>query len=127
MRFTLVITACAALALTACQPPAPQNGAANTSATEANAVGNETGAGNDVGAQIAALEPGLRDGTLFRAILDAKSPCNGVEGSARIADINGHPRWRADCKNNGPSYAIEVPPDGVLIVIGPLAHGQPAQ
>ena len=128
MRFTLVITACAALALTACQPPAPRNEAAvNESAVEANAVGNAAEPGNDVGAQMAAMAPGLRDGTLFRAILDLKTPCNGVEGSARIADKNGHPVWRADCKDKGPSYAIEVPPDGMLQVTGPYPHGQPAQ
>ena len=128
MRFTLVITACAALALAACQPPAPQNNAAvNESAAEANTVGNAAEPGNDVGAQMAAMAPGLRDGTLFRAILDLKTPCNGVEGSARIADKNGHPTWRADCKDKGPSYAIEVPPDGMLQVTGPYPHGQPAQ
>ena len=74
-----------------------------------------------------ALAPGLRDGTLFRAILDAKQPCRGVEGSSQLPDKDGHPRWRADCKDEGPSYAIEVPPDGLLIVTGPFAHGQPTQ
>ena len=130
MRITLFIAASAALALAACQPPAPQNEAPNTvneAAEEANAAGNQAGALNDADAQIAAMAPGLRDGTLFRAILDLKTPCNGVEGSARIADKNGHPTWRADCKDKGPSYAIEVPPDGMLQVTGPYPHGQPAE
>lgn len=101
----------AALALAGCQGAEEQAPAANAAA---NVTANS--AGEDVGAQVAALPERQRNVVFIRAILDAKLPCQAVKTSQRLEDQDGRPLWRVDCSGGG-SHMITVTPDGTANIV----------
>jgi hypothetical protein len=65
--------------------------------------------------QVQALPEGQRNGVLFRAIRDARHPCQQVEGSEVVATSNGLPTYFATCED-GAVYAVAVAGEGTLRV-----------
>lgn len=116
MRVTLI--AAAALALSACQPAAQQNAADNTAA-ELDAIGNDEGANTtNVQAVVLGMSDKTRNGVLVRAIMDSEMPCDGVEKSERLPDQEGSPTWKAYCRN-GTKHIVIFTKDGIAKVLSP--------
>lgn len=68
---------------------------------------------------IRAMPEGQRNATLYRAIADAKQPCQQVNHSQEIDPMNGLPAWSATCETNM-SWIVAIGPDGVAKVTGPI-------
>jgi len=104
------LTLLATLALAGCGSP-EQNKAANVAVeNNAEAMANEA-AGAEAVASIVEMQDSTRNIAFVRAILAAGTRCDGVTHSERVADQNGNPTWRADCKG-GTSHLITVSSDG---------------
>lgn len=88
--------------------PAPEQNAPSTSATPA-----ETG----YVAKVLALPPRQLNGVLYRAIDDAKRPCQGVAEVVRQGDRNGKPVWAVRCMDGG-AWLIALGDDGMADVTG---------
>lgn len=115
---TKALIACAALALAACNPAADNNSAAASNAApaaEANASENGAQPSNALAA-VLALPDKQRNIVFVRALLDADLKCEGVTSSDRLPDQEGHPVWRANCKN-GTSHLITITPDGTANIL----------
>ena len=76
-------------------------------------------------ARMEALPPGQLDMVLFRAIRDARQPCQGITASRRIADQDRRPAWSAQCDGSDGKYLLVLNPDGVTAVTPGRAFGQP--
>ncbi len=99
-----------ALALAGCgsQPAAEQPANANVAAAPA-----ETG----YIAKVLALPPRQLNGVLYRAIDDAKQPCQGIAGVERQADRQGKPVWAVRCVDNS-AWLVALGDDGIADVTG---------
>ncbi|MDF7776574.1 hypothetical protein P1X14_15060 [Sphingomonas sp. AOB5] len=115
-----------AIALAGCKPAAENAVVANDDAAnlvippdedgaEGNAIGNEAAPENATAA-VLALPEYQRNQVFVRAIMDAEFRCDGVVKSERVADVQGLPAWRADCKD-GLSHVVSVKADGTAIVM----------
>ena len=107
MKKTYILLA--ALALSGCNSgdKAPVN---EIVINDAEMTANEA-AGAEAVASIVAMQDSTRNIAFVRAILAAGARCDGVIHSERIADQQGNPTWRADCKG-GTSHIITVSSDG---------------
>ena len=97
----------AALALAACDGPAPP--AANVATPEADSSEN-------FAAEVAKLDPAQRNAVLFRAIRDSQQPCQGVVSAEMLNDKDGLPVWRATCDDKSTHY-VKVGKDGTVSVV----------
>lgn len=121
---TKAIFACAALVLAGCTPAAENNTASseNVAAENAalgavdNATDNGAAPGNAL-ATVLAMPEQLRNVVFVRAITDAGIKCDGVIHSERLADMDGKPLWRADCKGGNNSHMISITPDGTANIV----------
>ncbi|RYY45417.1 MAG: hypothetical protein EOP59_04500 [Sphingomonadales bacterium] len=110
------------LLLAACGGGAPADNAANAiepsaaNGAEANAVGNALG-GENITARVLAMSDRERNVVFVRALMDAGLVCDGVTASERLADVDGQPMWRADCKAPGGSHMVTVTPDGTAKIM----------
>jgi hypothetical protein len=125
MRMTIVASAAPLLMLAACGGGEPAgNGAVasnigeavNESGAEANMVGNAAGAEN-ITARVLTMSDRERNVVFVRALMDAGLQCDGVTASERLADVDGQPMWRADCKSPGGSHMVTVTPDGTAKIM----------
>lgn len=115
MRFSFAVPALFALA--ACDGASQQTAApVNTAAAEADRA---------LVARIEALPPGQLNMVLFRAIRDARQPCQGIAASSRIADQDGRPAWAAQCDRGDGKFLLVLNPDGQMAVTPGKALGQP--
>ena len=109
MKKTVILAA--TLALAGCgtveQTPAGNN---MVVVNDAEAIANQA-AGDEAVASIVTMPDARRNIAFVRAILAAGARCDGVTHSERVADQNGHPTWRADCKGQV-SHLITVSSDG---------------
>lgn len=87
-----------------CGEKAEQPVAANVSAPETGAA-----------AQVAKLDPDLRDGVFEKAIKASGAACPAVTGSERAQVRPGVEGWRAKCDNDS-AHLIEILPDGTAKV-----------
>ncbi len=92
------------LALPACGQKAEQPAAANAVAPESGAA-----------AQVAKLDPSLRDGVFQKAIKASGAACPAVTGSERAELRPGVRGWRVHCDNDS-AHLIEILPDGTAKV-----------
>jgi hypothetical protein len=76
-----------------------------------NAQAPETGAA----AQVAKLDPDLRDGVFAKAIRDSGAACPDVTQSERAEVRQGGRGWKAQC-NNDSAHLIEILNDGTAKV-----------
>lgn len=104
----------ATVMLAACGSPPPAEQPANT----ATAAPAETG----YIAKVLALPPRQLNGVLYRAIDDAKQPCQGIADAVRQADRGGKPVWAVRCLDNS-AWLIALGDDGVADVTGIPAPG----
>lgn len=95
--------------------------ACNSGPAPAPADNAETRAAQDsaYAKTIRAMPDGQRNATLYRAIADAKQPCQQVNHSQEIDAMNGLPAWSATCETNM-SWIVAIGPDGVAKVTGPI-------
>jgi hypothetical protein len=68
-------------------------------------------------AKVTALPPRQLNGVLYRAIDDAKQPCQGIAGVARQADRKGKPVWAVRCIE-GSAWLVALGDDGMADVTG---------
>lgn len=117
MTTRILLAGFALVALAGCNKgtEATGNAAADTAA-ESNAVIDNADAGNNVTAQVIAMNDAQRNVVFIRAILDAGLPCEHVESSQRLPDQDGLPLWRVNCKGAG-SHMITITPDGVAKIV----------
>ncbi|MFN3435276.1 MAG: hypothetical protein ACK4ZY_12865, partial [Sphingomonas sp.] len=59
----------------------------------------------------------LDDGVLYRAIDDAKRPCQGIAEAVRQGDRQGKPVWAVRCID-GSAWLIALGDDGMADVTG---------
>jgi hypothetical protein len=95
--------------LTAC---GPQSGP-EPSASASSASPKETG----YIAKVLALPPRQLNGVLYRAIDDAKRPCQGIAEVIRQGDRNGRAVWAARCTDGG-AWLVALGDDGMANVTG---------
>jgi len=95
--------------LAACGSPP----AADPVATDTAAAPAETG----YIAKVLALPPRQLNGVLYRAIDDAKRPCQGIAEAIRQGDRNGKPVWAVRCVDNS-AWLIALGDDGMADVTG---------
>lgn len=99
----LVVSACAG------------KSANNSSATpEGNAV-EAKASGSNAQQAVRDLSDGQRNGVLFRAIRDARQPCQNVRESMLSETPGRTPVYMATCDNNA-VYAVAIRDDGNAIV-----------
>ncbi len=95
--------------LAACgSPPAAEQATVNTSAAPAE---------KGYIAKVLALPPRQLNGVLYRAIDDAKRPCQGIAEAVRQGDRNGKPVWAVRCVDNS-AWLIALGDDGMADVTG---------
>lgn len=73
-------------------------------------------------AKVLALPPRQLNGVLYRAIDDAKQPCQGIAGATRQADRKGKPVWAVRCID-GSAWLIALGDDGMADVTGIKGNG----
>ncbi|KTF68412.1 hypothetical protein ACNFJ7_07355 [Sphingomonas sp. HT-1] len=117
MTKPILLPALALLALAGCQSggEATGNAAADTAA-ESNAVVDNGDAGNNVAAQVIAMNDAQRNVVFIRAIMDAGLTCEHVDKSERLPDQDGNPLWRANCQG-GAAHMITITPDGTAKIV----------
>ncbi|MCU6452789.1 hypothetical protein LPN01_01710 [Sphingomonas sp. A2-49] len=103
-------TALAAMAMLAGCNGQPVPEAANVAATATPAPGGYI-------AKVLALPPRQLNGVLYRAIDDAKQPCQGIVEATRQADRKGKPVWAVRCVD-GSAWLIALGDDGMADVTG---------
>ncbi|MGN7999413.1 hypothetical protein [Sphingomonas sp. 22176] len=117
MRKHILLSTLAALALAACHPGGEATGnAAADDAAEANAVVENGAVGNNVAAEVIAMNDAQRNVVFIRAIMDAGLKCDHVESSQRLDDQNGNPMWRANC-TGGVAHMVTITPDGTAKIV----------
>ena len=100
--------------LAACgSQPAAEQAATNTTAAPA-----ETG----YIAKVLALPPRQLNGVLYRAIDDAKRPCQGIAEAIRQGDRAGKPVWAVRCVDNS-AWLVALGDDGMASVTGIPGNG----
>ncbi len=98
------------MTLAACgSPPASEQAATSTNA----AAPAETG----YIAKVLALPPRQLNGVLYRAIDDAKRPCQGIAEAVRQGDRQGKPVWAVRCID-GSAWLIALGDNGMADVTG---------
>lgn len=117
IRYTLIATALMALA--GCDRTPSQ-----TTAPAAN-VAAAVEADRALIARMEALPKGQLDIVLFRAIRDAKQPCQGIAASRRLDDQAGRPAWSAQCDRGDGRFLLVLNPDGLMTVTAGSAFVQP--
>jgi len=106
MRNGMMLMLAAGLAGCGSQPaPQPTN--------TASAAPRETG----YIAKVTSLPPRQLNGVLYRAIDDAKQPCQGIAGVQRQADRAGKPVWAVRCIE-GSAWLVALGDDGMADVTG---------
>ena len=92
-------------------------------APEATAVANGS-APRETGyvAKVLALPPRQLNGVLYRAIDDAKRPCQGIAEAVRQSDRAGKPVWAVRCIDGG-AWLIALGDDGMADVTGIPGNG----
>lgn len=93
-----------AAGLTGCGEKAEQPVAANVAAPDTGAA-----------AEVAKLDPSLRDGVFQKAIKASGAACPVVTGSERADLRPGVRGWRVHCDNDS-AHLIEILPDGTAKV-----------
>ncbi len=88
--------------------------ATNNSGAEAN-VAAPAAAPTNAQRAVSDLTEGQRNGVLFRAIRDARQPCQNVRESTLSETPNSVPVYMATCENNA-VYAVAIRDDGNAIV-----------
>ena len=73
-------------------------------------------------AKVLALPPRQLNGVLYRAIDDAKQPCQGIAEAIRQGDRAGKPVWAVRCVDNS-AWLIALSDDGVADVTGIPGNG----
>jgi hypothetical protein len=117
MMNRVLLSAIAALALAGCQQGGQATGnAAADNAAEANAVVENGAMGNNVAAQVIAMNDAERNAVFIRAVMDAGLKCDHVDSSVRLPDQDGNPLWRANCKG-GAAHMITITPDGTAKIV----------
>ncbi|WP_084580167.1 hypothetical protein [Sphingomonas azotifigens] len=111
-----VLVSAVALALAGCQQGGEATGNAAANAAEANAVVDNAADGNNVAAQVIAMNDAQRNVVFIRAIMDAGLKCDHVDSSVRLPDQDGNPLWRANCKG-GAAHMIIITPDGTAKIV----------
>jgi hypothetical protein len=110
MRGGIVLGLGLAAMLTGCgSPPAAEQPGANTVAAAPTQTGYI--------AKVLALPPRQLNGVLYRAIDDAKQPCQGIAEATRQTDRQGKPVWAVRCTDNS-AWLITLADDGVADVTG---------
>jgi len=118
MTTRIVLPALAALALAGCGPTREggENAVvANSAEAEANAMGNEAGAGNALAA-VLEMSDRQRNVVFIRALLDAGIECQSVTSSERLPDQDGKPLWRVNCSDKT-AHMIGITPDGTANIV----------
>jgi hypothetical protein len=115
MKMRVMLAVSAAVALAGCQGDNREDVLANGTA-EANMVVDNGDAGNNVAAQVIAMNDAQRNVVFIRALLDAGLPCDHVDSSERMPDQDGAPLWRANCGGQG-SHMITITPDGTAKIV----------
>ncbi|MHA6768518.1 hypothetical protein [Sphingobium ummariense] len=100
-----VIVLAAALTLIAC------DGGSDQAAMPRNQAAPDTGAA----AEVARLDPSIRDEVFAKAIRDSGAACPTVTQSQRAEIRTGVRGWKAQC-DNGSAHLIEITPDGTAKV-----------
>lgn len=77
--------------------------------------GVETASGSNSQQAVRDLSEGQRNGVLFRAIRDARLPCQNVRESMLSETPGSTPVYMATCENNA-IYAIAIRDDGNAVV-----------
>lgn len=72
-------------------------------------------------AKVLALPQGQLNGVLYRAIDDAKRPCQGIAGRVRQPDRNGKPAWAVRCID-GSAWVVLLNDNGMADVTGIPGH-----
>lgn len=93
-------------------------GRAPSTNNEANA--EQVAPANNFAEALKTMPEGQRQATLYRAISDAKQPCQQVNAVQDVAPVNGNPAWAATC-DTGQIWIVSVGADGTAKVIGPAA------
>lgn len=88
--------------------------ASNNMAAQGNATAPAATPSNAQRA-VSDLSEGQRNGVLFRAIRDARQPCQNVRESILSEIPNSVPVYMATCENNA-VYAVAIRDDGNAIV-----------
>lgn len=88
----------------------------NETQAEANPTVNAV-SGENVTAQVLAMNERERNVVFVRALMDAGLPCDGVSSSERVPDQEGKPVWRADCRSGNGSHLITITPDGIAQIV----------
>lgn len=102
------------LAVAACGGTSSGNGNGNSAAENAQNAGNAASVANAQQA-VRDLPEGQRNGVLFRAIRDARQPCQTVRESMLSETPGSTPVYMATCENNA-VYAVAIRDDGNAIV-----------
>ncbi len=100
----LMLAAGLSVGLAGCGETAEQPVAANVAAPDTGAA-----------AEVAKLDPSLRDGVFQKAIKASGAACPAVTGSERAELRPGVRGWRVRCDNDS-AHLIEILPDGTAKV-----------
>jgi len=87
----------------------------SAAAPQNEAVAAENAAGSNAQQAVRDLSEGQRNGVLFRAIRDARQPCQHVRESMLSETPGRTPVYMATCENNA-IYAVAIRDDGQAIV-----------
>jgi len=79
------------------------------------APASNASSGTDAQEKVVSLPEGQRNGVLFRAIRDARQPCQNVESSTRSETSNNVPVYVATCED-GATFAVAIADDGTATV-----------
>lgn len=90
-------------------------GAASNNAVADDNVTAPAAAPSNAQRAVSDLSEGQRNGVLFRAIRDARQPCQHVSESMLSEIPNSVPVYMATCENNA-VYAVAIRDDGNAIV-----------
>ena len=96
------------MTLSACDKPARPPG---TTAAKAEATPDP------IEVRIAALPEPLRRATFYRAIVDARFPCEHITRAESRGRVEGRPVWAVEC-GAGPEYILALQPGGIFLVSG---------
>ncbi|WP_010543200.1 hypothetical protein [Sphingomonas elodea] len=117
MTKRILLAGLAVVALAGCNKSQEATGnAALDTAAESNAVVDNGDAGNNVTAQVIAMNDAQRNVVFIRAIMDAGLKCDHVESSQRLPDQDGLPLWRANC-SGGVAHMVSITPDGTAKIV----------
>lgn len=117
MTTRILLAGLALVALAGCNKGSEASGnAAADTAAESNAVVDNGDDGNNVAAQVIAMNDAQRNVVFIRAIMDAGLKCDHVDSSQRLPDQDGLPLWRANC-TGGLAHMVTITPDGTAKIV----------